>query len=201
MIVIHPYVSHEESSETGMNVIAILCDFDKSCDMLTEGTIVRFPEHMRPLFNMLQKEYEHGIVVTEAAESIFELIIHFARYIVSSRGVNRYVNRMLKHMRSNYSDSSLTLKDLFSSIPMAPDYLRRLFEAETGQSPHEYLEDMRLGRSRQLLSATNGMISEIAYKVGYSDPIYFAKRFKKKYGVSPSDFRKKERASEKNEKE
>jgi two-component system response regulator YesN len=58
---------------------------------------------------------------------------------------------------------------------------------------------MRLGRSRQLLSATNDMISEVAYKVGYSDPIYFARRFKAKYGVSPSEYRKKERFAEEND--
>lgn len=196
MIVIPPNVSHEERSETGINVIAILCDFDRSCDVLTEGTIVRFPEHMRPLFNMLLKEYEHSVVISEAAESIFELIIHFAQYIVRARDVNPYVSQMLKFIRGNYTDPDLILKDSFSFIPMAPDYLRRLFSAETGQRPHEYLENMRLGRSRQLLSATNDMISEVAYKVGYSDPIYFARRFKAKYGVSPSDYRKNERLSE-----
>ena len=105
-------------------------------------------------------------------------------------------NDLGKYIRENYTDPNLILKDSFSSIPMAPDYLRRLFSAETGQSPHEYLENMRLGRSRQLLSATNDMISEVAYNVGYSDPIYFARRFKAKYGVSPSDYRKKERLAE-----
>lgn len=49
---------------------------------------------------------------------------------------------------------------------------------------------MRLQRATQMLQQNAGNISEIAYKVGFNDPVYFSKIFKKMYDVNPSEYSK-----------
>lgn len=65
----------------------------------------------------------------------------------------------------------------------------RNFKAFTGYSPARYIEKIRIAKARELLHDTNLSISEIAAIVGYQDPFYFSKVFKKASGLTPSEFR------------
>lgn len=66
-----------------------------------------------------------------------------------------------------------------------------IFKNATGISPYAYLTRLRLSRAAELLLSTLLPISEIAYEVGFDDPLNFSKIFKRHYGVSPDIFRKK----------
>ena len=56
----------------------------------------------------------------------------------------------------------------------------------TGYTPNDYLRLFRLKKAAELLSEGNYNVSEISYKVGISDPLYFSRCFKQQFGVSPS---------------
>ena len=58
-------------------------------------------------------------------------------------------------------------------------------------SPHRYIIELRIAQAKFLLSTTNVKIYDIAKSIGYDDPFYFSKAFKKMTGLSPSDFREK----------
>ncbi len=64
----------------------------------------------------------------------------------------------------------------------------RKVKSLTGHSGKELLQNVRLKRAVQLLSQNNLRISEIAYMTGFTNPKYFSKCFKEKYGVRPSDY-------------
>jgi AraC-like DNA-binding protein len=59
-----------------------------------------------------------------------------------------------------------------------------------GMSPKEYIIKLRLDRSMELLQCTDLSVGEISDIVGYQDPLYFSKLFKRKLGVSPAAYRK-----------
>ena len=65
-----------------------------------------------------------------------------------------------------------------------------LFKENVGASPYAYILDLRLTCASDLLLATDEPISGVAFAIGFSDPLYFSRLFKKKYGQSPEKYRK-----------
>ena len=66
----------------------------------------------------------------------------------------------------------------------------------TGQSPVEFIKNLKLEKAEMLLKKTDHIIAEIAYQTGFPTPHYFSKSFKVKYGILPSEYRQKYRESE-----
>lgn len=64
-----------------------------------------------------------------------------------------------------------------------------LFKAELGQSPMQYLQELRLKKACQLLETTTMKITHIGLAVGYQDHSHFFRNFKKHFGVTPSEYR------------
>ncbi len=91
----------------------------------------------------------------------------------------------------NYPDENFELDRYLRTLPFNYDYLRKLFKRETGVTPHRLLSDTRLQAAAERLSvpeAQSPSVSEISHLCGFREPLYFSRMFKKKYGVSPSQF-------------
>ena len=93
----------------------------------------------------------------------------------------------------NYPDENYELDTFLHGLPFNYDYLRRLFQKEVGVTPHRYLSDIRLQTAAENLAIsaeqTNGVsISEISRICGFREPLYFSRMFRKKYGLSPSQY-------------
>ena len=73
---------------------------------------------------------------------------------------------------------------------MSRTQLFRKFKAITGNSPHEFMDTIRLQYAAKLLEQGNMNVSEVAYEVGYNNPQYFSKRFKARFGVEPTEYKK-----------
>lgn len=67
--------------------------------------------------------------------------------------------------------------------------LYRKIKALTNYTPVELLRNIRLKRSREMLTTTQKSISEIAYEVGFSTPAYFTRCYKEAFGETPSELR------------
>ena len=93
--------------------------------------------------------------------------------------------RILK-LQSKLDSSSVAAKSFVS-----PEHLSRSFKAEIGQGFSEYLSEVRLKEAQKLLEGEQKLsVSEIAYKCGFNDSNYFSDKFKKRYGISPLQYRK-----------
>jgi len=111
-----------------------------------------------------------------------------------------YQNRNIQHTRtfskakefiwSNYNQD-ISLKRASTAVGISPYYLSHLFRKEMGISFLEYLTSVRISIAKRLLKETPMAILEVCLEVGYQDPSYFAKIFKKKEGIYPSEYRKK----------
>ena len=77
-----------------------------------------------------------------------------------------------------------------NTLPFSAGYVKKVFKKETGLTPLQYLTDKRLenAASNLTMSGGRGNISEIAYQCGFSEPLYFSRLFKRKYGVSPRSY-------------
>jgi two-component system response regulator YesN len=82
-----------------------------------------------------------------------------------------------------------TLDSMARKVYMTPTYLSMLFKVNTGITFIEQLTDIRIGKAKELLRETGLRNYEIAEKIGYHDSRYFSQLFKKKVGLSPSEYR------------
>ncbi len=88
----------------------------------------------------------------------------------------------------------IALDELARQVGVSTFHFARGFKASTGVPPHRYLVQLRMERARALLETTELQISEIAAQVGYDDPGYLARLFRREVGVSPAAYRRERRS-------
>ena len=86
------------------------------------------------------------------------------------------------HIINHYVDCNYKLDDYLDSLPFSRDYLRKLFQKEFSVTPQIAAET---------LANCTDSVADIAIMCGFRDPLYFSRMFKKKYGVSPTQYAKK----------
>jgi len=74
-------------------------------------------------------------------------------------------------------------------VGLSASHLRSLFAAELGVSPIAALQTQRTREARRLLAGGSLTVKEIARQVGYEDPLYFSRAFRKRVGMSPMEYR------------
>lgn len=99
-----------------------------------------------------------------------------------------YVEQMKRYMEYRYAEN-VKIADLAEHCGLNRSYMTKYFTENTGVSPKEYLIQYRLNKAKQLLIKEDLPISTVAYAVGYSDPLAFTKIFKKREGMSPSEYK------------
>ncbi len=111
----------------------------------------------------------------------------------SFESVNRkyVVEQMLNYFEDHYNEK-ISLDRVAEKMYLSPFYISKIFKSETGDTPIRHLINIRLEKARELLEGgCGGSIQEVAATVGYDDAYHFSKLFKKRYGISPSQIRKK----------
>ena len=135
------------------------------------------------------KENRDLIMNSILYEYLFLLASKFPKEQVSARERQSvYVEEALKQIESHYGDN-LSIQSIADSLGLDRSYLHRLFKAATGSSLQEYLLDLRIRKACGLLRQTDLAVSIIALSVGYEDTLYFSRLFKKKKGLSPTQYR------------
>lgn len=89
----------------------------------------------------------------------------------------------------------LTLAEMARAATMSPTHFAREFRAHLGTSPHRYLRRLRIEAACDLLSTTDLLVGQIAARVGYYDHSHLTKDFSKNKGMTPSEYRKRNRVS------
>lgn len=92
------------------------------------------------------------------------------------------------YINTHYSEA-ISVSELSKQLGVSRTTLTKLFRAELGQSPGEYIQYVRMKHAVTLLSETQLSIHQIAGRVGFADSLYFSKVFSQNYGVPPSRFR------------
>ncbi|HEY8528554.1 MAG TPA: response regulator [Paenibacillaceae bacterium] len=98
------------------------------------------------------------------------------------------IEAVQRFIRENYM-YDLDLKTLARRFHYHPTYFSELFKAKVGKSFIRYLTEVRMEQAVRLLKETSLSLWDIAELCGFSGPGYFSSRFKRMYGVSPSEFR------------
>ncbi|WEE35977.1 helix-turn-helix transcriptional regulator [Lactiplantibacillus paraplantarum] len=95
------------------------------------------------------------------------------------------VNAATYYLDAHYN-KDLTLGIVAATLHVSAAYLSRTFKTIQGETPISYLTRLRMQRARQLLVEDATTVSEVAHAVGYQDPYYFSKLFKRYFGTAPT---------------
>lgn len=99
------------------------------------------------------------------------------------------MDRLMKFLEQRIDDDSLRIDDMAEAVNMGRTVFYEKIRQLVGVSPSDFLRQVRMQRARQLIAKSNMNISQVAYAVGFTDPKYFAKCFKKETGMTPSEYR------------
>ncbi|MEH7114311.1 AraC family transcriptional regulator [Neobacillus niacini] len=111
--------------------------------------------------------------------------------LVSSSSLKKYstlIQRAIEHLQSSY-DKQINKEELADLLSTHPSHLSRKFKEETKMTITSYQQMLRIKKAKHLLKTEELTIEEIAWMIGYDDPSYFARVFKKEIGSTPTQYR------------
>lgn len=213
VIILNPFFNHykEIASNEGVNIFHLgLNDFEikgtKKNNLNTNYPILTMKKYKQELYNC----YHEIITVQEKKDVGWELlnkalILKFLIIImkelcpVNSEKIEHYFNfetydkqtvveTIITYINENYM-KKVSIEQFSQSTYLSSNYISKIFKEITGDTLINYLINLRIEKAKEILEEGHFSIQEVSQKVGYEDPYYFSKLFKKKYGCSPSEYK------------
>lgn len=103
-----------------------------------------------------------------------------------------FIEQINKEIEGNIMNADFSVDDLMESVQMKRTVFYKRLKSLTGYSPNEYIRTLRMKKAVELLRTQQYNISEVCYKIGFTDPFYFSRCFKAHFGESPSVWMKKQ---------
>lgn len=127
----------------------------------------------------------------QACLYLAKVLDYFLDLVYESRNVKnaKCISEAFKYIRAHH-DEDITLDSVAKAVHISPFYLSHMLKEEAGITFVEYLTKIRVEEAKWLLRSTDLSIVEIGIRIGYSDPGYFSKVFKKATGMTPNAYRK-----------
>jgi two-component system response regulator YesN len=179
---ISPVITHQ--NEHGDLVLFIATDDYE----LVQETSVKLADHIErflPIKAYISQD------LCEWGDKMPETYLTLLDNINSGINCSELVTLVKRYVAQNFSVQGLSLQSVASKFYVSPEHLSRLFRHETGTTFVDYITQTRIRKAMRLLLKTNIKIHEIALQTGYSSQHYFSIAFKRVFGVSPVEFRKK----------
>ena len=132
---------------------------------------------------------------TDKSDVILNSMYHIALELVGEwyqkEPTDAVVENILHEIALSFNDPEFQITEALIATGYSKDYIRRRFFAATHMTPAEYLTDLRMRYASQLLAQKRQLrlsIADIGVMCGYYDARYFARIFRKHYGVTPSEY-------------
>lgn len=117
-------------------------------------------------------------------------IMESCRNVLSKRAEksNSIIETAKDYIKNNFN-KDISLDDVSRVVDISPYYFSKIFKEDTGENFIEYLTAIRIQKAKELLGTTEYSMKEICSMVGYADPNYFSRTFKKNVGVTPTEYK------------
>ncbi|MFU1798562.1 AraC family transcriptional regulator [Paenibacillus azoreducens] len=142
------------------------------------------------------KHFHHGRVFSQwraqldFQELLFELMEEGGRALKYDRV------QVLEHVKTyidEHYNEELTIDQLAEVAEFSPGYFADLFKKTYGCSVMDYVTEVRMNKAKQMMLGSGALLKEVAHLIGYKDEFYFSRKFKQKFGLSPSAYVKERR--------
>lgn len=157
--------------------------------------VVRNNGEIIPIFLKIYKTLELGYSIDNllfanmCLSHFLTLFVYNKRHYASASNEKLdCVDSAIHHMQDNINDN-ISLITLSKKYNYSVSRFSNLFKQKTGYAPIDYFLQMKMQKACQLLDFSDRSIKDIAFSMGFDDPYYFSKRFRKIIGVSPKKYR------------
>lgn len=129
----------------------------------------------------------------EAKIYLYRIILEMEREWAKDKrsAASRQLKPALDFINAHYAEGSVSVEAISRLCGMSDTYLRKLFVAEYGKTPQQYISNLRLTKATELLQSGYYSVSEIASRCGFNNINYFSTFIKKETGLSPLQYRNK----------
>lgn len=179
---------------TGNNVKNILRKYGIADDVhvICSGISMEYKQLYQNMIQELQlKQEDYEELLVNYLRQLF-ILIH-RQLLTKPRKKNPMIMddmaQAVEYFRIHYN-KPVSIEDYAASHNISVSWFIQNFKQYTNTTPAQYVQLLRTTNAKSLLETTNYNVSEISNLVGYENPLYFSRFFKKQFGVSPSQFRK-----------
>lgn len=147
----------------------------------------------------LEKPFENNLLIARI-DNLINKYDRAAENFKSSNDVNirefevcsideEFLNKVISSIQTHISDSDFDINRLSSELCMSRSTLSRKLKTITGQTPIDFVHNIKMKNACRLLKETDKSITEIAYELGIDDSRYFSRRFKETFKMTPTQYR------------
>jgi Response regulator containing CheY-like receiver domain and AraC-type DNA-binding domain len=191
--VIHEIFRHLEG-ERGMSPI----NLQLQCMNILLSSVRKMSFQQLQQINILGRNILslEGISRFRTLERLEEWMVHVIQGIITYKLEHKIPKKTdiiteIKVYVSEHYNEQISLAELSTRFFINPYYLSQLFKQKTGETYLNFLAQVRINKSKELLEKTDLKVYEICQLVGYSDTQHFSRLFEKLVGCKPSEYRKK----------
>ncbi|NOU94345.1 helix-turn-helix domain-containing protein [Paenibacillus sp. LMG 31456] len=142
-------------------------------------------------FNRTIMEMEQLDEIREAFDSLIERLLEQMKQCEENKNAI-LIDAIKEIIEEHYADKNLNLQQIASMVKMSPVYLGRMFRSCVGMSVADYINGVRLNITLEMLGKEQYNITDIMDRVGFSNQSSYFRQFKKKFGVTPKEYRVKQ---------
>ncbi|MBQ6321932.1 MAG: AraC family transcriptional regulator [Lachnospiraceae bacterium] len=157
--------------------------------VITPSNVYPFEHHLGRIFELFSSS--SPIREMEVSERITKMLSELLGTQTQQPGElsrNEIIEKSLGYINEHFQEP-LSLEMIASHVSLSPYHFSRLFLANTGFTPHQYIIAARINFAKYLLTTGEGSVKEIAFLSGFSSESSFCSTFRKREGITPSQFR------------
>ena len=108
--------------------------------------------------------------------------------VIVNQADEKFLNRLMLIIENHIDDSEFDVEQLITEVGMSKRVLYKKLSSLTDMTAADFVRSVRLKKAAMLLENGGFNVSEVAFAVGFNDPKYFTKSFKKQFGKSPREY-------------
>lgn len=189
------------NSNQTCSYLTILFEMSIIDDSKLLNTVFHLNDTLCNLLNKLaltsdkQNVYSKTLMLCYLQEVIIHLLQNdqFQKKPSKLPNVQEYQNNLFKQILTYINENinkPLTIEEISHNFSISRSSLQTLFKTNINKSPKNYIIDLKLNRSKELLLENQYSITEIAYMIGFSSIHYFSRAFKRRFNLTPSEYAK-----------
>lgn len=119
----------------------------------------------------------------------FNAITNIVRTQADTDYTNHIVITTREYLETHYAEN-ITLEEVAQQVNISPQYFSKVIKKHTGFNFIDWLSVIRIGKAKDLLQNPETTVKEVCFLVGYKDPNYFSRIFKRRIGITPTEYQK-----------
>jgi two-component system response regulator YesN len=172
---------NDETKRNKILEILILSNHAMGIDSPNEAKLLNYIGYSQEFMHL------EGDELIEFASRCFMLITSYVK-VQSNIDYSNHIVKATKEFLEKHYTEDISLENVAEQVNISPQYFSKLIKKTTGFNFIDWLSMLRVKKAKELLTNSNLTVKEVCFMVGYKDPNYFSRIFKKRIGITPSEY-------------